>query len=79
MPLGYPYYPDAGPSPRHCPVVQMSMPALRDIFINSLCNFTHLHSPSTMRLKNALAFTSMLRVAEAVGDHLQERCGHGKG
>ena len=51
----------------------MGMSALRDIFMNSLCNFTHLHSPSTMRYKNAQAFKCMLRVAEAVGDHLQER------
>lgn len=51
------------------------MSSLRDIFINSLCNFTHLHSPSTMRAKNALAFKFLLRVATSVGDHLGDRCG----
>jgi brefeldin A-inhibited guanine nucleotide-exchange protein len=49
------------------------MTALRDIFINSLCSFTHLHSPATMKYKNALAFKYLLRVAETVGDHISER------
>ncbi|MGQ3164890.1 MAG: hypothetical protein ACT6T3_21960, partial [Agrobacterium sp.] len=49
------------------------MTSLRDIFINSLCNFTHLHSPATMKYKNALAFKYLLQVAGSVGDHLAER------
>lgn len=52
---------------------QVGMPQLRDVFINSLCSFTHLHSPPTMRPKNALAFKYLLKVADAVGDHLAER------
>ncbi len=50
------------------------MSHLRDVFLNALCNFTHLHAPGSMRFKNALAFKAMLRVAETVGDQLQERC-----
>jgi brefeldin A-inhibited guanine nucleotide-exchange protein len=46
---------------------------LRDVFLNALCNFTHLHAPGAMRPKNAAAFKAMLRVAETVGDYLQER------
>lgn len=49
------------------------MANLRDLYIDALCKFTHLHSPSTMRFKNALAFKFLLRVAETVGDHLQDR------
>lgn len=49
------------------------MSHLRDVFLNALCNFTHLHSPATMRPKNALAFKHLLRVADTVGDHLDER------
>ncbi|GAX80611.1 hypothetical protein CEUSTIGMA_g8046.t1 [Chlamydomonas eustigma] len=54
-------------------MAQVGMSNLRDIFINSLCNFTHLHSPATMKFKNALAFKYLLQVAEVVGDHLQDR------
>ncbi len=53
--------------------LQTGMSHLRDVFLNSLCNFTHLHSPATMRPKNALAFKHLLRVADTVGDHLDER------
>lgn len=53
------------------------MPILRDAFIQGLCNFTHLHSPATMRFKNALAFKALLRVTDATGDHLQDRWVHG--
>ncbi|GIM16144.1 hypothetical protein Vretimale_18795 [Volvox reticuliferus] len=56
-----------------CLSAQTGMTHLRDVFLNALCNFTHLHSPATMRYKNALAFKYVLRVAETVGDHLQER------
>ena len=51
------------------------MTSLRDVFIHSLCGFTHLHSPQTMRFKNALAFKFLLLVAspETVGDNLQDR------
>lgn len=52
---------------------QMGICNLRDIFITSLCNFTHLHSPSSMRYKNALAFKVLLGVAEHVGNHLEDR------
>ena len=52
---------------------QMMMTNLRDVFCNGLCNFTHLHSPATMKFKNALAFKFLLQVADSVGNHLQER------
>ncbi|KAL6762063.1 hypothetical protein V8C86DRAFT_3013062 [Haematococcus lacustris] len=55
------------------PMMEVGMTSLRDIFINSLCNFTHLHSPATMKYKNALAFKYLLQVASSVGDHLAER------
>lgn len=45
-----------------CLTGAMGMTSLRDIFINSLCNFTHLHSPAAMRMKNALAFKYLLQV-----------------
>ena len=35
--------------------------------------FTPVCSPQTMKHKNALAFKYLLQVAEAVGDHLQDR------
>eukprot|EP00198_Chlamydomonas_reinhardtii_P005607 XP_001694943.1 SEC7/BIG-like ARF-guanine nucleotide exchange factor [Chlamydomonas reinhardtii] len=63
----------AGFASATCLAAQTGMTHLRDVFLNALCNFTHLHSPGTMRHKNALAFKYMLRVAETVGDQLQER------
>ncbi|KAG2437305.1 hypothetical protein HXX76_005962 [Chlamydomonas incerta] len=63
----------AGFASAACLAAQTGMTHLRDVFLNALCNFTHLHSPGTMRHKNALAFKYMLRVAETVGDQLQER------
>ncbi|GFH25080.1 SEC7 domain-containing protein, partial [Haematococcus lacustris] len=62
-----------GFSSSSCLTAQVGMTSLRDIFINSLCNFTHLHSPATMKYKNALAFKYLLQVASSVGDHLAER------
>lgn len=56
-----------------CLAAELGVSNLRDIFINSLCNFTHLHSPGTMKPKNGLAFKYLLRVAQQVGDHLEER------
>eukprot|EP00798_Chlamydomonas_sp_ICE-L_P022399 gene22399-29511_t len=50
-----------------------NMTNLRDVYCNGLCNFTHLHSPATMKLKNALAFKALLQVAQSVGNQLQER------
>ncbi len=52
------------------------MTNLRDVFVRTLCGFTHLHSPAIMRGKNAMAFQYLLRAAwpENVGDHLEERC-----
>ncbi|KAG2453172.1 hypothetical protein HYH02_002496 [Chlamydomonas schloesseri] len=63
----------AGFASAACLAAQTGMTHLRDVFLNALCNFTHLHSPGTMRHKNALAFKYLLRVAETVGDQLQER------
>jgi brefeldin A-inhibited guanine nucleotide-exchange protein len=58
-------------------LVQVGMTNLRDVFVHSLCGFTHLHSPQTMRLKNALAFQFLLRLAspDHIGNHLDDRCG----
>eukprot|EP00798_Chlamydomonas_sp_ICE-L_P027640 gene27640-7278_t len=51
----------------------VSMANLRDVFVSGLCNFTHLHQPATMRVKNALAFKHLLQVAKICGNQLQER------
>eukprot|EP00879_Flechtneria_rotunda_P009955 GHRR01010411.1.p1 GENE.GHRR01010411.1~~GHRR01010411.1.p1 ORF type:complete len:1258 (+),score=566.72 GHRR01010411.1:286-4059(+) len=56
-----------------CLVAQLGVSNLRDVFVNSLCNFTHLHSPSTMKPKNGLAFRALLNVALQVGNHLDGR------
>jgi len=52
---------------------QVGMTNLRDIFINSLCSFTHLHDPARIKYKHALALKYLLEVAQAIGDHLDER------
>eukprot|EP00955_Chlamydomonas_euryale_P053114 355369-Chlamydomonas_euryale.AAC.19 len=44
-----------------CLTSLMAMASMRDIFVNSLCNFTHLHSPTSMGNKNALAFKYLLQ------------------
>ena len=49
------------------------MANLRDIFINSLCSFTHLHDPARIRYKHALAFKYLLGVAQDIGDYLDDR------
>ncbi|WIA22572.1 hypothetical protein OEZ86_009559 [Tetradesmus obliquus] len=56
-----------------CLAAQLGVADLRDVFVVSLCNFTHLHSPATMKPKNGLAFKSLISVALQVGDHLGER------
>jgi hypothetical protein len=53
---------------------RLGMAGLRDVFVNALCNFSHLHAPATMRFKHALAFKYLLTVAAEVGDHLEDRC-----
>jgi hypothetical protein len=59
--------------------LQAGMSALRDVFIHSLCGFTHLHSPSTMRRKNALALRVLLRAAhpDNMGNYLEDRLEQG--
>jgi brefeldin A-inhibited guanine nucleotide-exchange protein len=52
---------------------QVGMANLRDIFINSLCSFTHLHDPARIRYKHALAFKYLLGVAQDIGDYLDDR------
>jgi brefeldin A-inhibited guanine nucleotide-exchange protein len=56
-----------------CLAAQLGVSNLRDVFVVSLCNFTHLHSPATMKPKNGLAFRALISVALQVGDHLGER------
>ena len=56
-----------------CLVALLQVSSLRDIWVTSLCNFSHLHSPATMKQKNALAFKALLGVALQVGDCLDER------
>ncbi len=51
-----------------CLVALLGVSNLRDIWVNSLCNFTHLHSPANMKQKNALAFKALLKVAAEVSD-----------
>ncbi|KAG2485588.1 hypothetical protein HYH03_015653 [Edaphochlamys debaryana] len=63
----------AGFTAAACLAAQTGLTQTRDLFLNALCNFTHLHSPAAMRPKNAAAFKALLRVAETVGDQLQER------
>jgi brefeldin A-inhibited guanine nucleotide-exchange protein len=56
-----------------CLAAQLGVAQLRDVYVNSLCNFTHLHSPATMKYKNGLAFKYLLKVAQQVGNQLGER------
>jgi brefeldin A-inhibited guanine nucleotide-exchange protein len=56
-----------------CLAAELGVTNLRDVFVNSLCNFTHLHSPATMKPKNGLAFKYLLKVAVEVGNNLGER------
>ncbi|GMH32506.1 hypothetical protein BSKO_00340 [Bryopsis sp. KO-2023] len=51
---------------------QLGMSMLRNTFVSSACRFTLLHAPTNMRVKNGLAFKSLLEVCDQVGDHLQE-------
>ncbi|CAD7702431.1 unnamed protein product [Ostreobium quekettii] len=51
---------------------KLGMAMLRSSFTRSLCHFTFLHAPASMRVKNALAFRAILDVAEVVGDNLNE-------
>lgn len=57
-----------------CLAASLGVTGLRDVFVTSLCNFTGLHSPGSMKPKNALAFRALLRVAVSVGDGLEDRC-----
>eukprot|EP00775_Hariotina_reticulata_P008270 gene8270-8458_t len=56
-----------------CLAAQLGVSNLRDVFVNSLCNFSHLHTPATMKPKNGLAFRTLLSVAMQVGNHLDGR------
>jgi brefeldin A-inhibited guanine nucleotide-exchange protein len=56
-----------------CLAAQLAVTNLRDVFVNSLCNFSHLHTPATMKPKNGLAFRTLLNVAMEVGDYLEGR------
>lgn len=56
-----------------CLSAHLGVVNLRDVFVNSLCNFTHLHSPATMKPKNGLAFKALINVALQTGNHLGER------
>jgi hypothetical protein len=60
-----------------CLAASLGVTGLRDVFVTSLCNFTSLHSPGSMKQKNGLAFKALLRVAVTVGDGLEDRCGGG--
>lgn len=56
-----------------CLAAHLGVSNLRDVFVNSLCNFTHLHSQATMKPKNGMAFKTLITVALQVGNHLDER------
>ncbi len=60
-----------------CLSASLGVANLRDVFVTSLCSSTGLHSPGSMRPKNALAFRALLRVAATVGDALEDRWGWG--
>ncbi|KAI8465270.1 MAG: hypothetical protein J3K34DRAFT_525495 [Monoraphidium minutum] len=63
----------AGFAAAACLATSLGVPGLRDVFVSGLCNFTGLHSPGSVRAKNALAFRALLRVAASVGDGLEDR------
>jgi len=56
-----------------CLAASLGVKGLRDVYVTSLCNFTGLHSPGSMKPKNGLAFRALLRVAVTVGDALEDK------
>eukprot|EP01025_Chloroclados_australasicus_P037318 TRINITY_DN3805_c0_g1_i5.p1 TRINITY_DN3805_c0_g1~~TRINITY_DN3805_c0_g1_i5.p1 ORF type:complete len:1288 (-),score=132.71 TRINITY_DN3805_c0_g1_i5:189-4052(-) len=55
-----------------CLAAMLEKKDLRISFINSLAKYTSLDNPLTMSTKNALAFSTLLRITHDVGDSIEE-------